>query len=156
MTLDSPAPQNDDRKLQNRVGRRSIVLIAFAVAVLAIGAWSLWNRIIPVKGPAIPLLALVAAPSGDDQKKLIAAFKAHPNPPLTTDALPPLGSDAAGLATLFEAMLKSELEDGAIRYSVKIAAEPGGHDYDATYVVIIVSGDPSRVVKGRVEPSYTP
>lgn len=136
-----------------------MVLIAFAVATLAIGAWSLWSLwspFIPAKGPAIPLPALVAAPSVDEQKKLIAAFKAHPNPPLTTDSLPPLGCDAAGLATLFESMVKSELDDGASRYSVRIATEPGGHEYDATYVVIIVSGDPPRVVKKRVEPSYTP
>jgi hypothetical protein len=157
MVDESHAPlEFRDRKVQRGFSRIAKWIVVTAIAFMLLGAWTLRKQCIPTKGPAIPLLALVAAPSGDDQKKLIAAFKAHPNPPLTTDSLPQLGSDAAGLEALFADMTKSETVDGVRRYSVRIATEPSGHDFDATYVVIEVAGVPPRIVKRRVEPSFTP
>jgi hypothetical protein len=134
-----------------------VVATVLSVVSCALLATLLWFQR-PSESDALNkvLPSLVPAPTSAQQTQLIAAMKAHPNPPLDVDLLPPLGSDATGLATLFAVMSSWRNADGVLCYQFGLRPSPEQHDMDDAFVHIEVAGNPPRVIRRRFETAYAP
>ena len=145
-----PPPELADETTPQKVVKIVVIAVPSALlccALLSLFAW--WQQTREAEREAqkaqrisqwIP--DLVPAPSAADQSKMIAAMKAHPNPPFNADLLPPLGANASEMGTLFAAM-NARKYGSNISYDFDLApGEPGG----VTSVTIEVGGNPPRII----------
>ena len=140
-------------KVGVRTGRViAIALTGTAIAILACYLIDFY-QVSPSQPEMKNLPPLIPAPSAAAQATIIAAIRAHPNPPFSVDLLPPPGSDAAGLAPLFAGLNKSTKEDITV-YAHSLSFD--ATRMESTYLLIEVAGYPARVIRRRVETEYDP
>jgi hypothetical protein len=97
---------------------------------------------------------LIAAPQAVAQPGLFAALDSSSDADALFKSTIPLGADAAGLAPLLGAMHRAESDGGETRYELCLRSD--NDKLESTIAVIVLGGDPARVILRMIETRYVP